>query len=150
MARLPKILNALLVSVAIYPVVLVGVWTLVALGVLAANLEMPTDAMPLVYGLAFAVMTVALIDLLGVASVVLGLVAVANLIEYAQILVPGRSASPVDFVAGLAGVVFAAVLVWVARSLMLRVHSEDPVIPDIVVEASARPSKRRLSDFKKG
>lgn len=131
-ARLRKILQSLLVSVAIYPVVLVGVWVLVALGVVAANQEMPTDVMPLIYGLAFAVLTVALIDILGIASVVLGLVSCANLIEYAQLMVPGRSASAVDFVAGLAGVVFAAVLVWAARSLMARLEDiqddEDPAI----------------------
>lgn len=131
MSNVPKIFNSLLVSVAIYPVVLVGVWGLVALGVVAADLEMPTDVMPLVYGLAFAVMTVALLDLLGVASVVLGLVAIANLIEYAQLLVPGRSASAVDFVAGFAGIVFAATLVWAARTFLTRINVEDPEDPDI-------------------
>ncbi|MEL7114097.1 MAG: hypothetical protein AAGP08_00665 [Pseudomonadota bacterium] len=132
--NLPKILNSFLVSVAIYPVVLVGVWLLFALGVLAADLKVPTDTMPLVYGLAFAVMTVALIDLLGIASVVMGLVAIANLIEYAQMLVPGRSASPVDFAAGLAGVIFAAILVWSARSFVQRMEIDDPDDPDITTD----------------
>lgn len=134
MPNLPKLLNSFLVSFAIYPVVLVGVWLLFALGVVAADLKVPTDTMPLVYGLAFAVMTVALIDLLGIASVVMGLVAVANLIEYAQMLVPGRAASPVDFAAGLAGVIFAAVLVWSARSFMQRMDLEDPEDPDITTD----------------
>ena len=128
-------MNSFLVSFAIYPVVLVGVWALFALGILAADLEVPTDTMPLVYGLAFAVMTIALIDLLGVASVVMGLVAIANLIEYAQMVVPGRSASPVDFAAGLAGVIFAAILVWSARSFMQRMEIEDPEDPDITTDA---------------
>jgi len=42
------------------------------------------------------------------------------LIEYAQILIPGRSASAVDFVASLAGVICAAVLVWLAHSFAAR------------------------------
>ncbi|MDJ0629764.1 MAG: hypothetical protein QNJ44_16010 [Rhodobacter sp.] len=121
---LRSILQSLLISVAIYPVVLLGVWGLIALGALATDMHMPTDTMPLVYGLVFAVLTVALIDLLGVASVVLALVASANLIEYAQLLVPGRSASAIDFIAGLAGVVVAAVLVWTARTLVQRHHPE--------------------------
>ena len=130
-AKLPKILNSFLISVAIYPLVLVGVWGLFALGVLAANLEMPTDSMPLVYGLAFGVMTISLIDLLGFASVVMGLVAVANLIEYAQLIVPGRTASAVDFVAGLGGIVVAALLVWTARSLVGRIETDDTAIPEL-------------------
>lgn len=121
---LRSILQSLLISVAIYPVVLLGVWGLIALGTLATDMQMPTDTMPLVYGLVFAVLTVALIDLLGVASVVLALVASANLIEYAQILVPGRSASAIDFVASLAGVIVAAVLVWTARTLVQRIHPD--------------------------
>ena len=133
MAKLPKILNSIIISVAIYPVVLVGVWGLVALGVFAADMEMPTDSMPLVYGLAFAVMTVSLIDLLGYASVVMGLVAIANLIEYAQIIVPGRSASAVDFIAGLAGVILAALLVWTARTLVQRVETDETEVPDVTV-----------------
>lgn len=124
-------------SVAIYPLVLVGVWGLVALGVVATDLEIPMDVMPLVYGLAFAVLTVALMDLLGLASVVMGLVAVANLIEYAQILVPGRSASAVDFIAGLSGVIVAATLVWAARSILARVQPDDEAeIPDITTSAA--------------
>ncbi|MDJ0826291.1 MAG: hypothetical protein QNJ16_12375 [Rhodobacter sp.] len=122
--RLRSILQSLLISVAIYPVVLVGVWGLLALGTLATNMQMPTDTMPLVYGLVFAVLTVALIDILGVASVVLALVASANLIEYAQLLVPGRSASAVDFIASLAGVIIAALLVWVARTLVQRIQPD--------------------------
>lgn len=131
MTRLSRILNAMLVSVAIYPVVLVGVWGLFALGVFAADMEMPTDVFPLVYGLAFAVLTFALIDLLGIASVVMGLVAIANLIEYAQLMVPGRTASTIDFIAGLAGIVLAATLVWAARTLLQRLAVEDPPDPDI-------------------
>ena len=133
MAILPNILNSIIISVAIYPVVLVGVWGLVALGVFAADMEMPTGSMPLVYGLAFAVMTVSLIDLLGYASVVMGLVAIANLIEYAQIIVPGRSASAVDFIAGLAGVILAALLVWTARTLVQRVETDETEVPDVTV-----------------
>jgi len=144
-AKLPKIMNSLLVSVAIYPVVLVGVWGLFALGILATNFKMPTDTMPLVYGAAFAVMTFALIDLLGVASVVLGLVAIANLIEYAQLIVPGRSASAVDFIAGLAGVIVAAVLVWAARSLLTRMNIEDPEDPDIQVDPKQSPFVARAN-----
>ncbi len=117
---LRNIVTSLMISAAIYPIVLLGVWCLVALGVVAADLQMPADYVPLVYGLVFAVLTVALIDLLGVASVVMALIASANLIEYAQLVIPGRSASPVDFVAGLAGVVIAAVLVWAARALVHR------------------------------
>lgn len=133
--RLPKFLSLLLVSVAIYPVVLVGVWGLVALGTIAANLEMPRDTMPLVYGLTFAVLTVTLFDLLGPASVVMGLVAVANLIEYAQLFVPGRQASTVDFLASLAGIVFAATLVWAARSLLQRAEAGDAMdVPDITTD----------------
>ena len=121
---LRSILHSLLISVAIYPVVLLGVWGLIALGALATDMHMPTDTMPLVYGLVFAVLTFALIDLLGVASVVLALVASANLIEYAQLLVPGRSASPIDFIASLAGVIVAAVLDWTARALVQRTQAE--------------------------
>ncbi|WP_152912528.1 hypothetical protein [Candidatus Rhodobacter oscarellae] len=111
---------------AIYPLVLLGVWALVWLGVVATNLEMPTDTMPLVYGLCFAVLTVALIDLLGYVSVIMGLVAIANLIEYAQIVVPGRSASAIDFIAGLAGIIVAALLVWAARTLLSRGDHSGP------------------------
>lgn len=113
-----------LISAAIYPVVLLGVWGLIALGTLATDRHMPADTMPLVYGLVFAVLTVALIDILGVATVVLALVSCANLIEYAQLLVPGRSPSAVDFVASLAGIVVAATLVWMARVLVQR-HQGD-------------------------
>lgn len=133
--KLPKFLSSILVSVAIYPVVLVGIWGLVALGAIASNLEMPRDTMPLVYGLTFAVLTVTLFDLLGPASVVMGLVAVANLIEYAQLIVPGREASAVDFVASLGGIVFAATLVWAARSLLQRSEIiEDSDVPDITTD----------------
>ena len=95
------------------------------LGGLASDWQMPTDTMPLIYGLVYAVLTVALIDLLGVACVVLGLVSIANLIEYAQIVVPGRTASAVDSMAGLAGIVVAALLVWMARSLMQRFDNQE-------------------------
>lgn len=134
--KLPKFFSSLLVSVAIYPVVLVGVWGLVALGVVATNLEMPSDTMPLVYGLTFAVLTIALFDLLGPACVVMGLVSVANLIEYAQLMVPGREASAVDFIASLSGVVLAALLVWTARSLLQRAETEETEadVPDITTD----------------
>ncbi|MDF0596027.1 hypothetical protein [Psychromarinibacter halotolerans] len=124
-SRLIEILKSLLVSLAIYPVVLVGVWGLIALGSFAADMHMPADTMPLIYGLVFAGLTVALIDILGVASVVLALVSSANLIEYAQLLVPGREASTIDFVAGLAGVIVAATLVCSARALLERQSKAD-------------------------
>ena len=124
--KLRNIGLSLLISIAIYPIVLVGVWALVALGALAADMHMPTDTMPLVYGLVFAVLTVALIDLLGVASVVMALISSANLIEYAQLVVPGRTASLIDFIAGLAGVLVAALLVWMARSLVERTQAHSP------------------------
>ncbi|WP_172297550.1 hypothetical protein [Pseudoruegeria sp. HB172150] len=114
-----------LISIAIYPVVLIGVWALIALGTYAADMHMPADTKPLVYGLVFAVLTFALIDILGVATVVLALVSSANLIEYAQLLIPGRSASPVDFLAGLSGILLAATLVWTARSLVNRGQPEE-------------------------
>lgn len=112
--------QGLLISVAIYPLVLVAAIGLAALGAYAVNHSLPMDMMPLVYGLAFATLTVALIDILGVASVIMALIACANLIEYAQLLVPGRNASAVDFIAGLSGVLVAAVLVWTARTLVER------------------------------
>mgnify|MGYP006906424067 CR=1 FL=1 len=120
---LRTILTSLVISAAIYPVVFLGVWGLFALGTLATDMHLPSDIMPLAYGLVFAVLTVALIDILGLASVVMALVASANLIEYAQLVIPGRSASLVDFVASLAGVFLAALLVWVARALVGRHHA---------------------------
>lgn len=119
-ARAWGVLHNFLVAVALYPVALLGVWVLVALGEVAVNLQLPADAMPLVYGLVFAVLTLTLLDLLGVAASVLALVSCANLIEYAQIVVPGRSPSWVDFTAGLCGVVVAATLVWASRALITR------------------------------
>ena len=133
MPNLPKLLNSVIISVAIYPLVMVGVWGLVALGVLAVNMEMPTDSMPLIYGTAFAVLTVSLIDLLGYACVVMGLIAIANLIEYVQLVVPGRTASPVDFIAGLSGVIVAALLVWSARALVQRIDTDETDIPDVTL-----------------
>ncbi len=126
LTRLKSLGQSLLISIALYPIVLVGVWGLLAAGVVAANLQVPTDSMPLIYGLVFAVLTVSLIDLLGVATVVLALISAANLIEYAQIVIPGREASPVDFIAGLGGVIFAAVLVVAARAFVQRA----PKVPD--------------------
>lgn len=123
-----QILKSLMIAVAIYPIVLVGVWGLVMIGVLAADAQMPTDSMPLVYGLVFATLTVSLIDILGVASVVMALISCANLIEYAQLVVPGREASVVDFIAGMSGVIVAAVLVWAARSLVERSQPETEII----------------------
>ncbi|MCP3969663.1 MAG: hypothetical protein GY717_04980 [Rhodobacteraceae bacterium] len=117
-----------MISIALYPIVLVGVWALVMIGAVAADLQVPTDTMPLVYGLVFAGLTVALIDLLGLGSVVLGLVSSANLIEYAQLVVPGRTASAVDFMAGLAGVLVGALLVWAARSLVQRNRRVEEII----------------------
>lgn len=135
LAWLRRLLQSLMISVAIYPIVLIGVWVLVMIGVIAADLQMPSDTMPLVYGLVFAVLTIALIDLLGVACVVMGLISSANLIEYAQLVVPGRTASAVDFIAGLAGVIVATLLVWVARSLVQRAHHEDEIISPEAVQA---------------
>lgn len=137
--QLRNIFQSLMISVAIYPIVLIGAWLLVWIGVVAADLEMPADSMPLVYGLVFAVLTLSLIDLLGVASVVMALISAANLIEYAQLLVPGRSASPVDFIAGLAGVLVAAVLVWAARSLVLRAHPEENTAETDHAKSAAQP-----------
>ena len=137
--QLRKFFQSLIISVAIYPIVLVGVWLLVLIGVVAADLQMPTDSMPLVYGLVFAVLTFSLIDLLGVASVVMALISAANLIEYAQLVVPGRTASLVDFIAGLAGVLVAAVLVWAARTLLQRAHPEDKGIHPGQTKTAAQP-----------
>ena len=69
LVRLKSICQSLLISIALYPIVLVGVWGLLATGIIAAHWHLPTDTMPLVYGLVFAVLTVSLIDLLGVATV---------------------------------------------------------------------------------
>ena len=124
LARFEDAFQGLIIAVAIYPIVLLGIYALYTIGVVAAGLQMPSDVMPLVYGLVFAVLTVALIDILGVASVVMALIASANLIEYAQLVIPGRSASAVDFIATLAGVIFAAVLVWVARTLVHRLRGD--------------------------
>ncbi len=134
--RLSRVFQSLIISLAIYPIVLVGVWVLVTIGVVATDLQIPVDTMPLVYGLVFAGLTLALIDLLGVASVVLALVSGANLIEYAQLLVPGRTASVIDFIAGFAGVVVAVVLVWAARMLVKRTQEDaDPSHPQAFVSA---------------
>ena len=122
--RLRHFLHAALVSIAIYPIVMIAVWLFVALGVMATDQHLATDMMPLIYGLIFAALTLALIDLLGVAAVVMALIAGANLIEYAQLVVPGRAASPVDFTAGMAGVVLAALLVCTARALLQRIQPE--------------------------
>ncbi len=119
---LGDVLRNLTIAIAIYPIVLIGYWGLNGLGELAVDWHIPADSMPLVYGLTFAVLTVMLLGILGLATVVLALVSLANLIEYAQLLVPGRSPSAVDFVAGLAGIVVAATLVSMARSLVKR-HS---------------------------
>lgn len=137
--RLRKVFQSLMIGVAIYPIVLVGVWVLVMIGVVATDLRIPTDTMPLVYGLVFGMLTVCLIDLLGMASVVMALVSAANLIEYAQLFVPGRTASTVDFIAGLAGVIVASVLVWVARTLVQRVNRQEKVAhPDTDQDVSDR------------
>ena len=131
-------MQSLLISLAIYPIVMVGVWALVMIGAIAANLHIPVDTMPLVYGLVFAGLTIALIDLLGVAAGVLALVSSANLIEYAQIFVPGRTASAVDFIAGFAGVLVAVILVWAARILVHRSQREDEVIlPEMIADDGA-------------
>jgi hypothetical protein len=119
-SRIRTLFVGISISVAIYPIVLLGVWGLLWLGTTASDLHLPSDTQPLLYGLVFAALTLALIDILGIASVVLALVSCANLIEYAQLLVPGRSASTVDFLASLAGIVVAATLVWMARSLVQR------------------------------
>ncbi len=122
--QLRPIFRNLLIGIAIYPVVLLGVWGLIALGTFASVWHIPADSMPLVYGLVFAVLTIALIDILGIATVVLALVSIANLIEYAQMFVPGRTPSAVDFAASLAGVVLAATLVWSARVLVGRYQGD--------------------------
>lgn len=113
------------IAIAIYPIVLIGFWGLNALGTLAVDWQIPSDAMPLVYGLTFAVLTLSLLSILGIATVVLALVSLANLIEYAQLLVPGRTPSAIDFAAGLAGIIVAATLVFAARSLVSR-HTAPP------------------------
>lgn len=124
--RLRHISRNLLISLALYPLVLLGIWGLMALGTLAANWHISADSMPLIYGLVFAVLTLCLIDILGIATVVLALVSIANLIEYAQLLVPGRTPSAVDFAASLAGVIVTALLVWSARVLVGRHTPEEP------------------------
>ena len=135
--RLQKFLNSVLICAAIYPVVTIGVWGLMALGGLAADWHLPTDTKPLINGMIFAVLTVSLIDFLGVASVVMGLIAIANLIEYAQIVVPGRSASAVDFLSGMAGVVIAAILVWAARSFVQRMDGFSTSKRQLQIEAQS-------------
>ena len=55
-------LQAALISIAIYPIVMIGVWLFVALGVVATDQHLPTDTMPLIYGLIFAALTLALIE----------------------------------------------------------------------------------------
>ena len=135
LSRYTDLFQGLVIALAIYPIVLVGVFGLIVMGVVAAGLEIPTDTMPLIYGLLFSVLTVALIDILGLASVVMALVACANLIEYAQLLIPGRSASPIDFLASLAGVILAATLVWMARTLVQRSGGMDiEGVTEMVIE----------------
>jgi len=129
-SKMSDILKNFTIAVAIYPVVLIGFWALNALGTLSMNLHIPADSMPLLYGLVFAVLTVTLLGILGVATVVLALVSTANLIEYAQILVPGRSPSAVDFAAGLAGILVAATLVTFARSLVARNEVADAEVSE--------------------
>ena len=124
LATLRHFIQAALISIAIYPIVLIAVWIFVVLGAFATEQQIPTDTMPLIYGLIFAALTLALVDLLGIASVVMALIAGANLIEYAQLVVPGRTASSVDFIAGMVGVVLAAVLVWMARALVQRIQPD--------------------------
>ena len=114
------VLRSLVISFAVYPIVLLGVLGLIALGIFADKSQLPVDTMPLVYGLVFAALTFFLIDLLGIASVVPALLSGVNLIEYAQLIIPGRSASLIDLIAGLSGVVVTAVLIWVAHSLVRR------------------------------
>lgn len=110
----------LLISTALYPIVLLSAWALLALGSVAATWHLSADTPPLVYGLVFALLTVSLLGLLGMATVVLVLVASASLIEYAQILVPGRAPSAIDFAAGIGGILGAALIVWAARALVQR------------------------------
>ncbi len=112
--------HSLVIGFAVYPVIFLGVIALVALQVFADHLHLNSDTVPLLYGLVFAALTIVLIDLAGIASVVMALIASANLIEYAQIMIPGRTASAVDFIASLAGVICAAVLIWLAHSLAAR------------------------------
>ncbi len=112
--------KTLMIGFAIYPIIFLGVFALVTLQVFAERLHLTADTIPLLYGLVFAALTFALVDLLGLASVVLALVSGANLIEYAQIIIPGRSASAVDFMASLAGIIGAALLIWLAHSFAHR------------------------------
>jgi len=124
--KVDDVLKNFIIAIAIYPVVLLGFWGLNALGALAVDWHIPADSMPLIYGLTFAALTVTLLSILGVATVVLALVSIANLIEYAQLFVPGRSPSAVDFVAGFAGIIVAATLVSMARSLVRRSGRDTP------------------------
>ena len=135
--RYEGIAQGFVIAIAIYPIVLIGAFALIGMGILATGLQLPTDTMPLIYGLVFSVLTVALIDILGVASVVMALIACANLIEYAQLVIPGRTASPIDFMASLAGVIIAATLVWMARALVqrARILNGDPV-PELVIDTT--------------
>ncbi len=125
-SRIRTVFVGVSISVAIYPIVLLGVWALLWLGTTASAMHLPADTQPLLYGMVFAALTLALIDIIGIASVVLALVSCAILIEYAQLLVPGRSASTVDFLASLAGIFVAATLHWTARTLVERHLARPP------------------------
>ena len=120
MKTLKTLGQSLIIGFAVYPIIFLGAVALIALQVFAEQMHISSDTIPLLYALVFAVLTIALVELLNIASVVLVLTASATLIEYAQILIPGRSASAVDFVASLAGVICAAVLVWLAHSFAAR------------------------------
>ncbi len=133
--RYEDLAHGLMIAIAIYPIVLIGAFVLIALGIISAGLRVPTDTIPLIYGLVFSVLTIALIDILGIGSVVMALIAGANLIEYAQLVIPGRAASPIDFMASLAGVVIAATLVWMARALVQRARMlNGDLAPELVID----------------
>ncbi len=127
--------RSLVIGFALYPVIFLGIIALVALQVFAEQLHYSADTVPLLYGLVFAALTIVLIDLMELASVVMALIASANLIEYAQMVIPGRNASAVDFIAGLSGVIVAALLVWIAHSVSNR--SRATRLPDEPTESAA-------------
>lgn len=115
--------HTLILTLAVYPIVLLCLLALIYLGIFADQQRLPADTMPLVYGLVFAALTFFMVEVLGLASAVPAVISGINLIEYAQLVVPGRSASVIDFIAGLSGVFLAAVMIWVAHKLVHRAHA---------------------------
>lgn len=135
---LRDVAHTLILTLAVYPIVLLGLLALIYLGVFADQQHIPADTMPLVYGLVFAALTFFLVEVLGLASAVPAVISGINLIEYAQLVIPGRTASLIDCIAGLAGVFLAAVLIWVAHKLVHRTDGE-PVEP--IEEARGQAKK---------